>query len=189
MTTNNHHGKPGFEVRIASLSEDGSHSWVRISNGLNKFVKDSTEKTRILGDGEHNSASTGRLVPQDTRIVRYSQTEADKLAAKAKTKPTSSSPISSPSSTRIPIHERSWIDIEHQEPTQKDAASFPISKRMITLLRHGTLPPDEDGAIEFWRLNEEFKSDFPNSVHWSIGLWLKPSANWRRTQEEISVSY
>ena len=50
--------------------------------------------------------------------------------------------------------------------------AFPISKRMITLLRHGTLPRNEDGAIEFWRLKKEFKSDFPNSVYWSIRMWI-----------------
>ena len=43
---------------------------------------------------------------------------------------------------------------------------------MIALLRHGTLPRDEGGAMEFWRLAAEFKSAFPNSVHWSIRLWI-----------------
>ena len=31
-------GKYGVETRILSLSEDNSHSWVRISHGLNKLV-------------------------------------------------------------------------------------------------------------------------------------------------------
>ena len=43
---------------------------------------------------------------------------------------------------------------------------------MISLLRHGTLPREEDGATEFWRLKEEFKSNFSNSVHWSIRTCL-----------------
>ena len=111
VTTNYHHGKPGIEIRIASQSGDKSHSWVRISNGLIKLVRDLTEKTRIFGDDEVDPASTGRPVAQETRIVKYSQTEADKPAAKAKAKPTSC-PISSPSPTSIPIHERNRIDIE-----------------------------------------------------------------------------
>ena len=169
VTTNYHQGNLRIEVRIDSLSGDGSHSCVRIWNGLNTFVTDLTEKTRIHGDDENHSASTRRPVAQETRIAKHFQTEEYKPAAKLKPKPTSS-PISSPSPTSKPVRERNWIDIEHQEPTQKDAPSFPISKRMITLLRHGTLPRNEDGAIEFWRLKMEFKSDFPNSVNWSIRM-------------------
>ena len=32
------HGKCGVEIRIMSLSEDSSYSWVRISHGSNKLV-------------------------------------------------------------------------------------------------------------------------------------------------------
>ena len=32
------HGKYGVEIRIMSLNRDNTHSWVRISHGLNKFV-------------------------------------------------------------------------------------------------------------------------------------------------------
>ena len=105
VTTNYREGKPRIEVSIASLSGDGSHSCVRISNGLNTFVSDLTEKIRIHGDDKNNSASTGRLVVQETRIVKQSQTEADKPAAKLKPNP-NSSPISSPHPTSIPIRER-----------------------------------------------------------------------------------
>ena len=61
-------------MRIDSLSGDGSQSWIRISNGLDKFVRDLTEKTRTLGDNENNAAGTGQPVAQELRIVRYSRT-------------------------------------------------------------------------------------------------------------------
>ena len=32
------HGKYGVEIRIMSMNKDNSHSWVRISHGLNKLV-------------------------------------------------------------------------------------------------------------------------------------------------------
>ena len=32
------HGKYGVEIRIMSMNEDNSHSWVRISHGSNKLV-------------------------------------------------------------------------------------------------------------------------------------------------------
>ena len=41
VTTSYLYGKHGIEIRIWSLSEDNSHSWVRISHGSNKFVIDS----------------------------------------------------------------------------------------------------------------------------------------------------
>ena len=33
-------GKNGVEIRIMSVNKDTSHSWVRISHGLNKLVTD-----------------------------------------------------------------------------------------------------------------------------------------------------
>ena len=49
------------------------------------------------------------------------------------------------SSRIIPILERTWIDIELG--AQFDQA-YPVAKRISTLLRHGELPREEDGAIE-----------------------------------------
>ena len=41
VTTGCLYGKHEVENRIWSLSEDNTHSWVRISHGSNTFVKDS----------------------------------------------------------------------------------------------------------------------------------------------------
>ena len=119
----------------------------------------------------NDSASTGQLVVQESIIVKHSQTEADKPAAKEKPKPTSCPLLSSPAEN-IPTHESIWIAVEPQGHTHEDAQSFPISKRMIALHRHGTLHRDEDGAIDFWRLKAESKTAFPNAVHRSILLWM-----------------
>ena len=32
--------------------------------------------------------------------------------------------------------------------------AYPVSKQLSTLLGHGYLPREEDGAIEFWRLKD-----------------------------------
>ena len=109
--TNFHQGKPGIEIRIESLSGDNSQSWVRISNGLNKFVRDLTAKSRIPGEDENDSVSTGQPVPQELRIVPYCQEETDNPTAKAKPKPTPS-PLQSPFMEQISTHERKWIDME-----------------------------------------------------------------------------
>ena len=38
VTTSFLHGRHGVEIRIWSLNRDNTHSWVRISLGINKFV-------------------------------------------------------------------------------------------------------------------------------------------------------
>ena len=76
-----------------------------------------------------------------------------KPAAKARPRQVSV-PSSSSSSTSIPIHSRKWIDVE---PGEQHARSYPIAKKMNTLLRHEPIPRDEDGAIEFRRLNSAIR--------------------------------
>ena len=46
-----------------------------------------------------------------------------------------------------------------------------MSKRLSTLLRHGHLPREEDGAIEFWRLKDYLRNEFVHSQHWSDEKW------------------
>ena len=87
--------------------------------------------------------------------------------SKAKAKPLRRT--SACSSTRtVPIFERSWTDIE---PVTFSPIAYPVSKRLSTLLRHGDLPRDEDGAIEFWRLKDYLRNEFENSRYWSDELW------------------
>ena len=87
-----------------------------------------------------------------------------KPVAKARPKQ-ASAPSSSSFSTGIPSHSRKWIDVESGE---QHARSYPIVKRMNTLLRPEPLLRDEDGAIDIGRLKMQFESGFPNSVHWSV---------------------
>ena len=43
-------GKYGVEIRIMSLSKDNSHSWVRISQGLNKLVTNLNNNEQEISD-------------------------------------------------------------------------------------------------------------------------------------------
>ena len=82
---------------------------------------------------------------------------------KAKAKPQRR--ISASSSTRtVLICERSWTDVE---PETCSHIAFSVSKRMSTLLRHGPLLREEDGAIEFWRLNDDLRNKLEHSQYWS----------------------
>ena len=57
VTTSCLYGKHGVEIRIWSLSEDNTHSWVRISHGSNKFVLDSNNNdTEIPEDQPEEQA-------------------------------------------------------------------------------------------------------------------------------------
>ena len=47
------------------------------------------------------------------------------------------------------LGERTWTDVE---PGKQSLSDYPVSKKLIYLLRHGSLPRDNDGAIEFWRI-------------------------------------
>ena len=51
VTTSYLYGKYGIEIRIWSLSQHNSHSWVRISHGSNKYVVDSNyNNTEVPAD-------------------------------------------------------------------------------------------------------------------------------------------
>ena len=55
-------------------------------------------------------------------------------------------------------------------------STYPVSKRLNTLLRHGQLPREEDGAIAFWRLKDSLRKEFVHSQHWSDGMWKSTMA-------------
>ena len=61
-----------------------------------------------------------------------------------------------------------------------------MSKRLSTLLRHGDLPREDDGAIEFWRIKDYLQNHFVHSRHWSDEKWksimAKGGGNKKRFQ-------
>ena len=51
-------GKYGVEIRIESVNTDNSHSWVRISHGLKKWVTDLIDKEYDDNEQETSEAKT-----------------------------------------------------------------------------------------------------------------------------------
>ena len=51
-----------------------------------------------------------------------------------------------------------------------------MSKKLIRLLRHGSLPREDDGAIEFWRIKDNLQKHFLYCHHWSDEKWKKSMA-------------
>ena len=60
--------------------------------------------------------------------------------------------------------------------TYHSSIAYPVPKRLSTLLRHGDLPREEDGAIEFWRLTDYLRNEFVHSHHWSDEMWKSTMA-------------
>ena len=171
VTTSWSYGKHGVEIRIWSLSEDNTQSWVRISHGSNKFVIDSNNNTES---------------PQDLPEEQASQLKVKDFAArsKVKTKPQRREPVDySPSI--IPMNERKWMDIE---PGNSFLSAYEVSKKVIHLLCHSQeVHREEDEAVHFWRIKENLQNPFPQSIHWSDGRWKACLASGGGAKKEISV--
>ena len=75
VTTSFQHFKYGIEIRIESVNQDNSHSWVRISYGTVKYVFDSIE------DNTENPAD-----PQEEKQIPHTSTNAVAARSKAKAK-------------------------------------------------------------------------------------------------------
>ena len=76
---------------------------------------------------------------------------------------------SASSSTRtFLIGERTWTDIEPQKYSLSDYGSVEETDSSSS---HGSLPRDNDGAIEFWRIKENLQNHFVFCHHWSDEKW------------------
>ena len=110
VTTSFRHFKYGIEIRIVSVNQDNSHSWVRVTYGTVKYVIDSIE------DNTENPAD-----PQEKESL---QTSSSVVAArsKAKAKP---QPREFAGTTTFPLRERRWIDTE---PSKQDLDSYDLEE-------------------------------------------------------------
>ena len=172
VTISFQHFKYGIEIRIWSVNQDDSHSWVRISYGTIKYVVDSIQdNTEILAD------------PQEGQVP---QTSIKVVAArsKAKAKPQPRELVGT--TATIPMHERRWIDIE---PSQQNLASYDLSKKVIILRRHNqTLQREQDGAIEFYKIKFYLRNHHSQVQHWSDDRWKACLAAGGGSKEGISIA-
>ena len=156
VTTSFQQFKYGIEIRIWSVNQDNSQSWVRISYGTIKYVVDSNQdNTEIPAD-----AAQGDQVPEKSIKVVAAR-------SKAKAKQQQREPVDT--TTTIPMHDRKWIDIE---PSESNLASYDLSKKVISLLRHKqTSQREQDGAIEFYRILFYLRHHSSQVQHWSDDRW------------------
>ena len=135
-----HQGRYGTEVMIESLFRDRTVSWVRIVNGINKYVTESSDAVSLVS-------------------IQHKATGKPVAKARPQLKPAVTlSPIS------IPFRERKWTDI-NPERFREDC--FVVSKAMIRLLRHDpSILRADDGAVRFDDILEEFKA----KVRWYFSM-------------------
>ena len=172
VTTSFRHFKYGIEIRIWSVNQDNSQSWVRISCGTNKYVIDSN----------HNNTE----VPADPHEEQESQSSVKVIAArsKAKAKPQKRETVELPST--IPMNERKWIDIEPSETLSHCVRSLEESDQSSST-HNQTVQREEDGAIQFWRIKFHLRNQFSQ-----IFLLVRRSleilfGSRRRIKKKISV--
>ena len=117
------------EVQVPSLFQDDTVSWVRIVNGVGRYVTESMPTAK-----EEDKASV-------------------KPAAKARPilRPSSTSGWDS-----TPMEQRKWIDIEIEE--SEDPYFFQVSKFITRLLRHSQqINREEDAGVHYDKVIEECK--------------------------------
>ena len=165
VTTSFQHFKYGIEIRIWSVNQDDSSSWVRISYGTIKYVVDSNQNNTEI--------------PADPQVDQVPQTSIKVVATRSKTKAKPQPRELVGTTATIPMHERRWIDIE---PSEQNLASYDLSKKVINLLRHNqTVQREEDGAIQFYRIKFHLRNHSSQVQHWSDDRWK--SCVWQ--QEEV----
>ena len=124
---------------------------------MNKLVTDSSNNK----EDDNNEQETSEIHFEDfalkTNVLAFAS------RSKAEAKPRRRTPASSSTRT-VPISERSGTDVE---PGTYSHIAYPVSKQLSTLLRHGHLSREDDGAIEFWRIKEHLRNDLERSQHWS----------------------
>ena len=156
VTTSCLYGKHGVEIRIWSLSEDNTQSWVRISHGSNKFVIDSN----------NNDTEIPEDLPEEQALQKKVKDFAARSKAKAK-----------------PQKERTcWLFTEHHSDEWKKVDWYWTKKFFSLCVRDfeesnpssstfSIVQREEDGAVQFWRLKNYPQNQFPQIPHWSDDRW------------------
>ena len=153
-----HEDRYSIEIQVRSLFQDRTDSWVRIVNGIGKYVNETTE---TMDDEEHEAL--------------------EKLIAKARPRMKSTMMLTPCS---VPPRERKWVDVD---PGSFDHEYYDKSKAMTTLPRHDQndqeIHRETDGAITYEDIVEEFnnkKKKFEGASQWSLNDWI---LFWHKEEE------
>ena len=107
-----HEDRCSIEIEVQSLFQGRTASWVRIVNGVEKYVTETTETTE---DEEHRAL--GKPIAKARQRIKSTITLT---------------PVS------VSLHERKWMDIN---PKDYDHKCFVVSEAMTRLLRYDQTIP------------------------------------------------
>ena len=122
VTTSYLQGKYGVDIKIESVNKDNSHSWVRISHGLNKLVTDLSNNK----ENDNNEQETSEMQFEDFALK--TNVFAFESRSKAKAKPQRRT-LASSSTRTVPIGERRWTDIEPVKTAEYSSSSWSSTSR------------------------------------------------------------
>ena len=176
VTTSYLQGKYEVEITLESVTKDNSHSWSRISRGLNKFVTDKSNK-----EYDDNEQETSEMQFEDfaleTNVLAFSS------RSKAKAKPRRREPAGPFTRTKS-IGERNWTDFEPQiiQPSiiqcpSKWALSFIMViylEKMMQRLNSGDL-------------KMIFETSFEQSQYWSDDMLKSKMAGSGGNKKDIEI--
>ena len=92
----------------------------------------------------------------------------------------------------LPVHPQELYPLGRElltdvEPGEYSIFDYPLSNKLIHLLRHGSLPRDKDGAIEFWKIKDNLQEHFLYCHHWSDDQWKNPWQDDEETRKDFSI--
>ena len=156
VTTSFQHFKFGVEVRIQSVKEDNSQSWVRIPYGtiryVNNYIKYNTQSLASPHEEEAEPASS----------------EVIAARSKAKAKPQPSGNLLA--RRQFHLMKEFGLILYHR---RQDFDSYKLSKRVINLLRHNrNVNRERDGAVQFYKIKFLMRDYSLSTQNWSDNRWL-----------------
>ena len=157
VTTSYLQCKHGVEIRIESVNKDNSHSWVRISHGLNTDLID-----KGYDDNEQGTSQT------KTEAFAL-KTDEFALASRSKAKAKPRRPTSVCSSTRNCTY--SWKNMDCYWTRSSIQSSVPSGKKTEHSSSGWTIISRRRWAIEIWRLQDDLRNEFEHSQQWSDDMW------------------
>ena len=155
-----HDNRYRIEVQLPCRFEDNTASWVRIMNGVDRYLTEPrlTEKEEDIASGKPLQKQDQDRCPQG-RLTSVS----------------------------FSFLERKWIDIETQR--SHDQKCCWVSKASTRLLRHDqTVPRGSDGAIHYSDIIEECRrKKFDDASQWSLEEWILTLAKGGGAQKKVSI--
>ena len=163
VTTSYLPGNYGVEISIESVNKDNSHSWVRLSHGLNKLVTDLSNKEYV--DNEQETSTT--------------KTEVFSFASRYKAKATTEETFH-----YLLIFQGLYIFLKENGlilNQELNSIKHTQWQKVLTLFFYtGELLLEEDGAIEFCILKRFFFGTKLRILN--IGLMICGRVRWRQAE-------